>query len=145
MAHLEARVTVQAPADRVWTAVHEDLEAAPRWTGYLKRAVLLDGDGPGPGRRVRYDLDLPGGISLTLLPTLWDRPHRCEGEFVDSPLEGTWSYVYTESGGATDVAYTMDYRLRGLLRFAGGLLDSRYEEGVQEGMRLLKQYVEEER
>lgn len=143
MAHLEARETVQAPAERVWTAVHEDLDAAPKWAGYLKQAVLLDGDRPGPGRRVRYDLDLPGGISLTLRPTVWDRPHRCQGEFVDSPLDGTWSYTYTESGGATDVVYVMDYRMRGVLRFAGGLLAGRYEEGLREGMRLLKQYVEE--
>jgi hypothetical protein len=144
MPHLEARVSVLAPADRVWAAVHEDLAAAPRWTGYLRQAVLLDGDEPGPGRRVRYDLDLPGGFSLTLRPTLWDRPHRCEGEFVDSPLQGTWSYVYTEAGGETEVVYEMDYRMRGLLRIAGGLVESRYQDGVQEGMRLLKAYVEEQ-
>ena len=144
VARLEAHVVIHAPADLIWVAVHEDLEAAPRWAGYLRRAVLLDGDRPGPGRRVRYELDLPGGFSLTLRPTVWDRPRRCEGEFVDSPIQGTWSYVYTEAGDETEVAYEMEFRLRGLFRLAGGLLDSRYEEGVQEGMRLLKQYVEDQ-
>ncbi len=36
----------------------------------------------------------------------------------------------------------MDYELRGLLRFAGGLLKGQYEEGIRQGMVMLKDYVE---
>lgn len=145
MAHISERVTIAAPAAAVWEAVHEDMEAAPRWAGYLKRAVLLDGDTPGPGRRVRYDLDLPGSPSLVLLPSEWDRPHRCAGRFDGGPVEGTWSYTYREREGATDLHYEMDYRMAGLLRFAGGMLQSRYEDGVRQGMAMLRRYLEEKR
>lgn len=145
MAHINERVTIAAPAERVWVAVHEDMDAAPHWAGYLKSAELLDGDTPGPGRRVRYNLDLPGNPSLVLLPTEWDRPRRCAGRFAGGPVEGTWSYTYREHDGVTDLAYDMDYRMGGLLRFAGGMLQSRYEDGIRQGMGMLKRYVEDGR
>lgn len=144
MPQIRERVTIAAPPERVWAAVHEDLDKTPSWAGYVRRAVLLDGDRPGPGRRVRYELNLPGDWSLTLLPKEWDRPRRCAGTFTDGPIAGTWSYTYTERNGRTDLDYEMDLKMGGLLGLAGGLLRSRYEEAVKEGMRLLKTHLEEE-
>jgi uncharacterized protein YndB with AHSA1/START domain len=144
VARIRDEVLIAAPAERVWRAVHEDLEEIPRWTGYVKHAVLLDGDAPGPNRRIRYDLDLPGDWNLVLLPTEWDRPHRCAGRFAGGPVEGTWSYTYEERDGATNVVYETEFRLGGLLRFAGGLLQSRYEEELRAAMARLKRYVEGE-
>jgi uncharacterized membrane protein len=144
MAKIREEVTIFAPSERVWHAVHEDLANLPRWTRYLKRATLIDGSEPGPGRRVRYDLDLPGEFSLTLLPTVWDRPRHCAGKFAGGTIEGTWSYTYEERDGATRLTYEMDYHLGGLLRLAGGLLQSRYENGIRQGMQMLKEYLESE-
>lgn len=146
MARIREQVSIATPAVQVWQAVHEDLDAVPRWAGYVRRVVLLDGDQPGPNRRLRYELDLPGDWSLVLLPTEWDRPRRCAGRFAGGPVEGTWSYTYSELDGGgtahTNLVYEMDYRMGGLLRFTGGLLQSRYEEGLREGMARLKSYVE---
>jgi hypothetical protein len=36
----------------------------------------------------------------------------------------------------------MDYEMTGMLRFAGGLLRGRYEEGIREAMHSLRDYVE---
>ena len=36
----------------------------------------------------------------------------------------------------------MDYELGGLLRFAGGLLNSQYADGISKTMAALKKYVE---
>jgi hypothetical protein len=36
----------------------------------------------------------------------------------------------------------MDYKLGGLLRFAGGLLARQYAEGIRKSMAALKRYVE---
>lgn len=145
MAHIRETVRIAAPATAVWVAVHEDLGGLPKWTGYLRSVDLLDGDEPGPNRRIRYNLDLPGNPSLVLLPTEWDRPHHCAGRFAGGPVEGNWSYTYGEVDGGTDLLYEMDYRMGGLLRLAGGMLQSRYEEGIRTGMSMLKQYVEEGR
>jgi uncharacterized protein YndB with AHSA1/START domain len=144
VARVREQVSIAVPPERVWRAVHEDLAEVPRWAHYVRRVVLLDGDRPGPGRRVRYDLDLPGDWSLTLLPAEWERPHRCSGRFAGGPVEGTWSYAYTEGDGQTSLVYETDYRVGGLLRFARALVQSRYEEGVREGMARLKEYLEAE-
>jgi uncharacterized protein YndB with AHSA1/START domain len=144
MARIREEVSITAPAAEVWKTVHVDLESVPRWAGYVARAEQLDGGTPGPGSRVRYDLALPGGFrgSLVLEYTTWDPPRRCAGRFVEGPMQGTWSYAYTQRNGTTDLVYEMDHQLTGLLRFAGRLLQGQYEEGIREAMVRLKQYIE---
>ncbi len=110
--------------------MHEDLDEVPRWAAYLRRASALDGP-PSRGARVKYELELPGGLrtDLILEYTDWDRPRRAVGRFGDE--------------GRTDLLYEMDYELRGLLRFAGGALKGQYADGIRRGMAMLKEYVEE--
>jgi uncharacterized protein YndB with AHSA1/START domain len=145
MPRIREDVSIRVPPARVWRAVHEDLEAAPRWAGYLRSARSLGGR-PGPGWRVRYELELPGGFraDLVLQYTAWEPPRRADGRFADGPLGGAWSYSYAAEGAGTRLSYEMDYELRGLLRVAGGLLRSQYEEGIRRGMAMLKEHLEGE-
>jgi uncharacterized membrane protein len=147
MARIREEVTIQAPAARVWEAVHEDLANAPSWAGYLRSAEVVGGGKPGPGSRLRYQLDLPGGFQGTLVleVTTWDRPRLCAGRFAEGPLRGTWSYAYRQAGEGTRLAYEMDYELAGMLRFLGGVLKGQYEAGIREGMRSLKEHLEQPR
>jgi uncharacterized protein YndB with AHSA1/START domain len=143
MTRIREEITIRAPAEEVWKAVHTDLANIPRWAGYLRRAESVGGR-PGTGWRVRYDLELPGGLaaSLTLLHSDWEPYRRCAGRFAEGPLKGEWSYSYAESGGRTRLVYDMDYQLGGLLRFAGGMMKSQYADGIREGMARLKEYLE---
>ncbi|HLH69277.1 MAG TPA: SRPBCC family protein [Candidatus Dormibacteraeota bacterium] len=143
MARIREEVAIAAPADMVWDTVHQDLRNAPRWAAFVRRAEPIDGR-LGKGSRLRYELDLPGGVqtSLVLRPSTWDRPRRCAGRFVEGPFQGTWSYTYEEGNGSTRVVYEMDYRLGGLMRLAGGRLVRQYEEGIRRTMASLKEYVE---
>jgi uncharacterized membrane protein len=138
-------VVIDAPAARVWAVVQEDVEHAPRWSSNLAKAEKLDDGPPGKGTRYRYHLELPGGLKETLEveQTAYVKPKRCAGKFIRGPLKGTWSYAYTEQkDGSTRVVYEMDYELGGLLRFAGGLLNRQYAEGIRKNMAALKKYVE---
>jgi uncharacterized membrane protein len=138
-------IDIKAPALRVWAVVQEDVEHAPRWSAYLATAEKLDDGPPGKGTRYRYQLDLPGGFKekIEVEQTVYQKPRRCAGKFIRGPLKGTWAYTYTEKkDGTTHVLYEMDYELRGLLRFAGGLLNSQYADGISKTMAALKQYVE---
>jgi uncharacterized membrane protein len=138
-------IEIKAPALRVWAVVQEDVEHAPRWSSYLAKAEKLDDEPPGKGTRYRYQLDLPGGFKETIEveQTTYSKPKRCAGKFVRGPLKGTWAYTYTEKkDGTTLVLYEMDYELGGLLRFAGGLLNKQYTEGIHKTMAALKKYVE---
>jgi uncharacterized membrane protein len=143
MTRIREEITIRAPSEALWKAVHTDLANVPRWAGYLRGAESLGGR-PGPGWRVRYHLDLPGGFaaSLTMLHTEWQPYRRCAGLFVEGPLSGDWSYSYTEGRGGTHLVYEMDYQLSGLLRFAGGMMKSQYADGIRQGMAALKDYVE---
>lgn len=143
MPQVAAEVSIALAPDVVWHAVHEDLAGAPRWAAYLRSAEGLDGP-PGPGSRVRYNVELAGGIriELVLQYTTWDRPRLAAGRFVGGPLQGTWSYRYVGRAGGTDLHYEMDYELRGLLRFAGGMLKGQYEDGIRRGMTMLKEHLE---
>jgi len=143
MTRIREEVSIGAPPADVWRAVHEDLEGLPRWADGLKRASAM-GRPPGMGSRVRYELELAGGVraDLVLEYTSWDRPRRATGRFAGGPLQGSWSYTYRERAGATDLVYEMDYEMRGLLRLAGGALRGQYEDGIRRGMDRLKAYLE---
>ncbi len=145
MARLRDAIDIDAPAERVWAVVAEDVRNAPKWTSNLELAEKLDDGPPGKGTRYRYRLNLPGGHKETIEveQNVWSKPKKCGGRFVKGPLKGTWSYTYTErKDGTTRLAYEMDYEMTGLLRFAGGLLGPQYAAGIRKTMESLKQYVE---
>jgi uncharacterized membrane protein len=138
-------IDIKAPASRVWAVVQEDVEHSPRWSSYLANAEKLDEGPPGKGTRYRYQLDLPGGFKeeIEVEQIVYQKPKRCAGKFIRGPLKGTWAYTYTEKkDGTTHVLYEMDYELSGLLRFAGGLLNRQYADGISKTMAALKKYVE---
>ena len=145
MTRLREEVVIQAPAERVWAVVAEDVTNAPRWTTNLDRIEKLDEGPPGRGTRYRYHLNLPGGHKerLEVEQDVWNKPKKCSGRFVRGPLNGTWAYTYTQrKDGTTRLVYEMDYELAGLLRFAGGLLGPQYAAGIRKNMTSLKKYVE---
>ena len=144
MARLREHVDIDAPPERVWAVVAEDVKNAPKWTSNLAKAEKLDPGSPGVGTRYRYLLDLPGSkVTLEVEQDVYNKPKKCSGRFVKGPLKGTWSYIYTaRKDGGTRLAYEMDYELAGLLRFAGGLLAPQYAAGIHKSMESLKRYVE---
>jgi uncharacterized membrane protein len=142
---IHEQVEIEAPAERVWAVVAEDVKNAPRWTSYLEKAEKLDEGPPGRGTRYRYLLSLPGGnrVTLEVEQDVYNKPKKCSGRFIKGPLKGTWSYTYTQrKDGTTRLVYEMDYELGGLLRFAGGLLGPQYAAGIHKNMESLKKYIE---
>lgn len=144
MTRLREEVVIEAPAERVWAVVAEDVTNAPKWTSYLEKAEKLDDGPPAKGTRYRYHLDLAGHKEkLEVQQSVYNKPKKCSGTFIKGPLKGTWAYTYTaRPDGSTRLIYEMDYELTGLLRFAGGLLGPQYAAGIRANMRSLKKYIE---
>lgn len=145
MATIREHVDIDAPAERVWAVVAEDVKNAPKWTTYLQKAEKLDEGPPGRGTRYRYLLNLPGGhrVTLEVEQDVYNKPKKCAGRFIKGPLKGTWAYTYSpHKDGSTRLTYEIDYELGGLLRFAAGLLGPQYAAGIHENMRSLKKYIE---
>lgn len=145
MTTIRESIDIDAPPERVWAVVAEDVQNAPRWTSNLDRAEKLDDGSPGKGTRYRYRLSLPGGHKETVEveQDVYNKPRKCAGHFIKGPVKGTWSYTYTlKKDGSTRLVYDMDYELGGLLRFAGGLLGPQYAAGIRKTMESLKTYIE---
>jgi uncharacterized membrane protein len=144
VAKIREQMEIDAPPERVWAVVAEDVRNAPKWTTYLARVEKLDEGPPGRGTRYRYHLELPGTkATLEVEQDVYHKPRKCAGRFIKGPLKGTWSYTYTQrKDGSTRLTYEMDYELTGLLRFAGGLLGPQYAAGIHKNMQSLKRYIE---
>ena len=135
MAKLHEVVDIEAPPERVWAVVAEDVKNATKWSSNLDKVEKLDGGPPGKGTRYRYHLDLAGHKEkLEVEQDVWNKPKKCSGRFVKGALNGTWSYTYTaRKDGTTRLVYEMDYQLGGLLRFATGVLGPQYA-GIRKNM-----------
>lgn len=143
MAQVRESITIAAPADRVWHAVHEDLRNFTRWTTNVKRVEMVTKPPPGEGAVYRYRLDTPVGEHvLEIEHTEWRRPRRCSGEYVRGPVSGTWTYSYSERSGRTRVVYESDYHLTGVLRLMTGAFAPHYAAGVRDNLKNLKVYLE---
>ncbi len=142
MPALHGTVSIAAPAERVWSAVLEDLTSMPSWARYLKSAAVEGGGTPGPGKKIRLEIDAPGDIPLVMQPSVWDRPRLASGQWVDSPVSGTWSYAFGAAGAGTEVTYDMDIKLGGMLRFASGMIQGRLDSGIKDAMLRLKAQLE---
>jgi uncharacterized membrane protein len=144
VAKIHETIDIDAPPERVWAVVAEDVTNAPKWSTNLERVEKLDGGPPGKGTRYRYHLNIAGQkVTLEVEQDVWNKPKRCAGRFVKGPLKGTWSYLYTQrKDGPTRLVYEMDYELTGLLRFATGVLGPQYAAGIRQNMERLKRYIE---
>jgi uncharacterized membrane protein len=144
VANIREQIDIDAPPERVWAVVAEDVRNAPKWTTYLERVEKLDEGPPGKGTRYRYHLALPGTkVTLEVEQDVYHKPRKCAGRFIKGPLKGKWTYTYTpRRDGSTRLTYEMDYELTGLLRFAGGLLGPQYAAGIHKNMESLKRYIE---
>ena len=144
MATLREVVEIDAPVERVWAVVAEDVENAPKWSSNLDRVEKLDAGPPRKGTRYRYHLDLGGHKEkLEVEQEVYKKPTKCSGRFTRGPINGTWAYTYTaRKDGSTRLVYEMDYQLGGLLRFATGVLGPQYAAGIRKNMQSLKKYVE---
>lgn len=144
MASIRESVEIEAPPERIWAVVHENVADAPKWSANLLKAELLQGTPPRKGSLVRYHIKTPGGVQqLDLEHTAARRPKSCAGRFVKGPLKGDWKYAYDFADGATTLTYTMDYGPAGLsARLFFGVIERQLPVDVRKTMRSLKRYVE---
>jgi uncharacterized membrane protein len=143
MAEVRESISINAPAEEVWHAVHEDVRNFTKWTTNVKRVQKVSPGPAGEGTVYRYTLDTPAGEhGLAIEHTEWRKPKRCAGEYVEGPVTGTWSYSYSERAGVTKLTYVSDFRLTGMLRLMTAAFVPHYRNGVRENLRNLKRFVE---
>jgi ribosome-associated toxin RatA of RatAB toxin-antitoxin module len=121
----ESSIVVEAPPVDVLDVV-ADFEAYPEWTGAVRETQVLEEDGDGWARRVRFVLDAGALRDTYTLAYTWDVAEDGTGTVSWQLVEATilkamdGSYRLTASGQGTEVTYTLSVEVRmpmlGMLR-----------------------------
>lgn len=108
-------ITVEAPRAAVM-AVIEDFGSYPQWASAVRSAEVIDRDGGGRARRVRFRLDAGVIKDSYVLSYDWDsdaavRWDLAEPGSVITTLTG--GYLLADTNGGTEVTYdlTVDVRI----------------------------------
>lgn len=133
MAHIEKRMTIHAPVERVYRLAR-DPRSWETWWSNLSEADSVKGSGEA-GTRVEHFyrmLGIPFHVT-TLVQEDHADPHeaRWKGK-IEGPLAGeqTWTYRATNDGADTEVEVEIDYAIPGkvLGKVADRVLVERLEE-----------------
>ena len=144
MRTVRQQVTIRAPVERIWHAVHVDIPAVPRWSKSLLRTEVVGGGRLQVGSELLYVVRLPIGrtVDLHLRVEEYEEYRRCAGTVDASVLRGTWGWRYRTHGDATTVVYETAVELKGVLRFAGRVAEEQVLGDVRRNLDALKDYVE---
>jgi hypothetical protein len=111
---LHTAIEIEAPAERVW-AILADLPAYPAWNPFIRR---IAGE-LAPGARLEVRLEPPGGMGITLRPTVLAvdaaRELRWLGHLLVRGLFDGEHRLAIEALGAGRVRFVQEERFSGLL------------------------------
>ena len=101
-------IVIDAPAAAVM-AVIADFPAYPTWVSAAERVEVLDSGPDGRARRVHFVLDAGAVKDDYVLDYTWDGDRRVDWTLVQGQMQKRQdgSYVLAESGGRTEVTYSI--------------------------------------
>ena len=102
---------LDAPIDRVWSALYASEDWPVWWKGVKRVTKLAPGDKKGVGALYRYTWRsvLPYNLVFTMLLTKMEEPHAIEG-IASGELAGTGRWALSYEGGITTVRYYWQIR-----------------------------------
>ena len=132
MAHIEKRLTIDAPIDAVYSLAR-DPRRWNTWWPNLSESKLVSGDG-GAGSVVEHTyriLGVPIEVTTRVLEDGREGDTARWRGAIDGPFDGeqTWSYRSVGGGKATEVTAEVDYKVPGVL---GKVADDLVVERLQE-------------
>ena len=101
-------ILVDAPAADVM-AVIADFPAYPQWAASVKKVEVLEEDGAGRARRVRFAIDQAMIRDEYVLEYTWDGDRAVSWTLVEGQLQkrNDGSYTLAERDGSTEVTYAI--------------------------------------
>ena len=144
MRTMRQQVTIAAPVERVWHAVHVDIPAVSAWSHSLEHTEIVGGGPLQRGSELLYVVRLPMGrtIDLHMVVDVYEEYTRCAGSVEGAVMRGRWGWRYRTRGASTVVVYETAVELKGPLRFAGRLAEEQVLGDVRRNLDALKEYVE---
>ena len=144
MKSLRRQITIDAPVERIWHAVHVDIARVPTWATSLLRTEVVGGGRVSVGSELLYVVRLPAGrrVDLHMVVDEYEEFTRCAGTLDSAVMRGRWSWRYRVRSGKTTVVYETAVELKGMLRFAGRVAEQQVLGDVERNLHALKEYVE---
>lgn len=143
MAHAQNSITIDRSAETVYAFLADGLNN-PRWRDVVVSIELKAGEPAATGAEYRQVVKGPGGSKVDADYRLTTADPGRELAFVVTagPARPTGRYVLSGgAGGATEVAFTLDYPAKGLTKLLDPLIQKAMESDVG-SLAKLKQVLE---
>ncbi len=137
MTTIEAAVTINAPADKVWDLV-SDIDNEPKFWKGTKSIRNISKEGNIVTREVTIAFkDSKCMQTVVLYPK-----EKIIGEFTEGILNGTKTITLTPQENQTRLEAVWDIRLSGMMGMFTGIIKKHIKSGTEQALQSIKQEVE---
>ena len=137
MATIDASITINAPADRVWDLV-SDIDSEPKYWKGTKQVRNISREGNTVTREVTIAFkDSKCMQTVTLYPK-----EKIHAEFTDGILIGTKTIQITPVGDSARLDATWDIKLSGMMGMFTGMIKKHVKSGTEQALESIKQEIE---
>lgn len=137
MTIIEASVTINAPADKVWDLV-SDIDNEPKFWKGTKSIRNISKEGNVVNREVTIAFkDSKCMQTVTLYPK-----ERIVGQFTEGIINGTKTISLTPDQNQTKLEAVWDIKLSGMMGMFTGVVKKHIKSGTEQALEAIKQEVE---
>ena len=137
MATIEAAVTINAPADKVWEVI-SDLDNEPKFWKGTKSVRNISRDGNTIIREVTIAFrDSKCMQKVTISPK-----ERIFAEFTEGIIEGTKTVQLIPQGDSTQIEAIWDIKLSGMMGMFTGMVKKHIKSGTEQALEAIKKEIE---
>lgn len=137
MATIEAAVTINAPADKVWDVV-SDLDGEPKFWKGTKSVKIISKDGNTITREITIAFrDSKCMQTVTLQPK-----QRILATFTEGIINGTKTVQLIPEGEKTKLEAIWDIKMSGMLGMFTGMVRKHIKSGTEQALQAIKQEIE---
>lgn len=137
MTTIEAAVTINAPADKVWEVI-SDLDNEPKFWKGTKSVRNISRDGNIIIREVTIAFrDSKCMQKVTISPK-----ERIFAEFTEGIINGTKTVQLIPQGNSTQIEAIWDIKLSGMMGMFTGMVKKHIKSGTEQALEAIKQEIE---
>lgn len=137
MATIEAALTINAPADKVWEVI-SDLDNEPKFWKGTKSVRNISRDGNTIVREVTIAFrDSKCMQKVTISPK-----ERIFAEFTEGIIDGTKTIQLIPQGDSTQIEAIWDIKLSGMMGMFTGMVKKHIKSGTEQALEAIKQEIE---
>lgn len=137
MATIEASVTINAPADKVWDLV-SDIDNEPKFWKGTKSIRNISRDGNTTTREVTIAFK----DSKCMQTVTFHPKDRIVGQFTEGIINGTKTITLIPQQDKTVLEAVWDIKLSGMMGVFTGMVKKHIKSGTEQALQAIKQEVE---